>query len=70
MLMRVGAVSVIVGLVLALVLGSPFAVVGGGLIAGGGIALAIAMESVLADENLDDAVEAGPSEPGQREVAA
>ena len=70
MLMRAGAVFVIVGLVLALVLGSLFAVVGGGLIAGGGIMLAIAMESVLAEENLDHAVPAGPSEPERREVAA
>jgi hypothetical protein len=40
-------------------LGSFFAVIGGVLIAGGGIVLAIAMESVLAKESLDTDSRAG-----------
>jgi hypothetical protein len=43
----------------ALVLGSFFAVIGGVLITGGGIVLAIAMESVLAKESLDTDSRAG-----------
>jgi hypothetical protein len=53
MLLRVGAMFVIAGLTLALVLGGFLAVIGGVLIAGGGMALAIAMESVLAEESVD-----------------
>jgi hypothetical protein len=58
-MLRVGGLIVITGLTLALVLGSYFAVIGGVLIAGGGIVLAIAMESVLAKEGLDTDSRAG-----------
>jgi hypothetical protein len=52
MLLRVGAMFVFVGLILALMFGGFLAVIGGVLIASGGIALAIAMESVLAEESV------------------
>jgi hypothetical protein len=53
MLLRVGAMFVVAGLTLALVFGGFLAIIGGGLIVGGGIALAIATESVLAEESVD-----------------
>jgi hypothetical protein len=53
MLLRVGALFVVTGLTMALVLGAVLAVVGGVFIAGGGIALALAMEPVLAEDNVD-----------------
>ena len=53
MLLRVGGLFVVTGLTLALLLGPMVAVVGGVLMTCGGIMLALAMESVLAQENLD-----------------
>jgi hypothetical protein len=53
MLLRVGGLFVVTGLTLALALGPMLAVVGGVLMVCGGIMLALAMESVLAQENLD-----------------
>ena len=52
-MLRVGGVLAVTGLTLALMLGPTFAVVGGVLMTCGGIMLALAMESVLAQENLD-----------------
>ncbi len=52
-MLRVGGLCVVTGLTMALMLGPTFAVVGGVLMTCGGIMLALAMESVLAQENLD-----------------
>jgi hypothetical protein len=60
-LLRVGGVFVVTGLTLALALGPMFAVVGGVLMTCGGIMLALAMESVLAQEDLDAEVSTGPT---------
>jgi hypothetical protein len=60
MLLRVGGLCVVTGLTLALALGPMLAVVGGVLMVCGGIMLALAMESVLAEENLDSEVSTGP----------
>ncbi len=59
MLLRVGGLCVVTGLPLALMLGPTFAVVGGVLMTCGGIMLALAMESVLAQENLDPGASKG-----------
>jgi hypothetical protein len=59
MLLRVGGLFVVTGLTLALLLGPMVAVVGGVLMTCGGIMLALAMESVLAQENLDAEVSTG-----------
>ena len=59
MLLRVGGLFVVIGLTLALLLGPMVAVVGGVLMSCGGIMLALAMESVLAQENLDAEVSRG-----------
>ena len=59
MLLRVGGLCVATGLTLALLLGPTFAVVGGVLMTCGGIMLALAMESVLAQENLDHGASRG-----------
>jgi hypothetical protein len=61
MLPRVGALFVVTGLTLALLLGPMVAVVGGVLMTCGGIMLALAMESVLAQEDLDAEVSTGPT---------
>ena len=60
MLLRVGGLCVVTGLTLALALGPMLAVVGGVLMVCGGIMLALAMESVLAEENLDSEVSTDP----------
>jgi hypothetical protein len=60
MLLRVGGLFVVTGLTLALVLGPMLAVVGGVLMVCGGIMLALAMESLLAQENLGSEKSAGP----------
>jgi hypothetical protein len=60
MLLRVGGLFVVIGLTLALLLGPMVAVVGGVLMSCGGIMLALAMESVLAQDNLDAEVSTGP----------
>ena len=52
-MLRVGGVLAVTGLTLALMLGPTFAVVGMVLMSCGGITLALAMESVLAQENPD-----------------
>lgn len=59
MLLRVGGLFVVTGLTLALALGPMLVVVGGVLMVCGGIMLALAMESVLAQENLDPDVSSG-----------
>jgi hypothetical protein len=59
MLLRVGGLFVATGLTLALLLGPTFAVVGGVLMTCGGIMLALAMESVLAQEKLDHGASSG-----------
>jgi hypothetical protein len=69
-MLRVGALIVITGLSFALVLGSFFAVIGGALIACGGIVLAIAMESVLAEDKRDVDVTATRTKPGSGTLAA
>ncbi len=61
MLLRVGGLCVVTGLPLALMLGPTFAVVGGVLMTCGGIMLALAMESVLAQENADAETSKGSS---------
>jgi hypothetical protein len=61
MLPRVGVIFVVTGLTLALLLGPMVAVVRGVLMTCGGIMLALAMESVLAQENLDAEVSPGPT---------
>jgi hypothetical protein len=53
MLLRVGGLCVVTGLTMALLLGPTFAVVGGVLMTCGGIMLALAMESVLAQEHVE-----------------
>jgi hypothetical protein len=60
MLLRVGGLFVVTGLTLALALGPMLAVVGGVLMVCGGIMLALAMESVLAQENLGSEKSTGP----------
>jgi hypothetical protein len=60
MLLRVGGLFVVIGLTLALLLGPMVAVVGGVLMSCGGIMLALAMESVLAQDNPDAEVSTGP----------
>jgi hypothetical protein len=59
MLLRVGGLCVVTGLTMALVLGPTFAVVGGVLMTCGGIMLALAMESVLAQEHVEREASAG-----------
>ena len=60
MLLRLGGLLVVIGLTLALLLGPMVAVVGGVLMTCGGIMLALAMESVLAQENVDAEVSRVP----------
>jgi hypothetical protein len=52
-LLRVGGLLVVTGLSMALLLGPTFAVVGGVLMTCGGIMLALAMESVLAQDHVE-----------------
>jgi hypothetical protein len=67
---RIGALLVITGLTLALVLGSLFVVVGLMLMVCGGIVLACGMESLLAEEPADDGIPATPIDAGRRDIAA
>jgi len=60
MLLRVGGLFVVIGLSLALLRGPMVAVIGSVLMSCGGIMLALAMESVLAQDNLDAEVSTGP----------
>ena len=60
MLLRVGGLFVVIGLTLAFLLGPMVAVIGGVLMTCGGIMLALAMESVLAQENVDAEVSRVP----------
>jgi hypothetical protein len=69
-MMCLGALLVIAGLSLALAAGSTFAALGGVLILGGGIVLALAMESVVAEENLDPEPSTGPTDTKHGDVAA
>ena len=52
-MLRVGGLCVVTGLTLALLLGPTFAVVGMVLMSCGGITLALAMESVLAQDHVE-----------------
>jgi len=70
MLLRIGGILVITGLILALVVGSTFAAVGGVLILFGGIVLGLAMEPLLAEENLNPEVATGPTDSEHGDVAA
>ena len=70
MLLRVGGLCVVAGLTFALLLEPMFAVIGGVLMTCGGIMLALAMESVLAQENLDPEVSTVPTDSEHGEVAA
>jgi hypothetical protein len=70
MLLRVGGLCVVTGLTFALLLGPMFAVIGGVLMTCGGIMLALAMESVLAHENLDTEVSTVPTDSEHEDVAA
>jgi hypothetical protein len=70
MLLRVGGLCVVAGLTFALVLGPMFAVIGGVLMTCGGIMLALAMETVLAHENLDTEVSTVPTDSAHEDVAA
>lgn len=70
MSLRVGALLVITGLTLALVLGSLFVVVGLMVMVCGGIVLAADMESHLAEEPADGGVPAEPIDAGHRDIAA
>jgi hypothetical protein len=69
MLLRVGGLLVISGLILALVVGSTFAAVGAVLILFGGIVLGLAMEPVLAEENLHREVATPPTDSEHGDVA-
>jgi hypothetical protein len=69
MLLRVGGLLVISGLILALVVGSTFAAVGAVLILFGGIVLGLAMEPVLAEENLHREVATPPTDSEHGHVA-
>ena len=53
MLLRVGGLCVVTGLTMALMLGPTFAVAGMVLMSCGGIMLALAMESVLAQDHVE-----------------
>ena len=53
MLLRVGELCVVTGLTMALMLGPTFAVAGMVLMSCGGIMLALAMESVLAQDHVE-----------------
>ena len=60
-MLRVGGLCVVTGLTMALLLGPTFAVVGGVLMTCGGIMLALAMESVLAQEHVEHEASRGPT---------
>ena len=70
MLLRVGGLLVVTGLTFALVFGPIFVVVGGVLMTGGGIMLALAMEPLLVQEHVDAEVSTSPTDPEHRDVAA
>jgi len=70
MLLRVGGLLVVTGLTMALVFGPVFAVVGGVLMTGGGIVLALAMEPLLAQEQVNAEVSTGPTDPEHGDIAA
>jgi hypothetical protein len=61
LLLPVGGLFVVTGLTFALAFGTMLAVVGGVLTVCGGIMLALAMESVLVQENLGREVSTGPT---------
>jgi hypothetical protein len=70
MLLRIGALLVVTGLTLALVLGSLFVVVGLMLMVCGGIVLASGMESLLAEETAEGEIPAKPIDADHGEIAA
>jgi hypothetical protein len=70
MLLRVGGLFVVTGLTLALLFGPMFAVVGGVLMTCGGIMLALAMASVLVQEDLDAEVSTSPTGSEHGDIAA
>jgi hypothetical protein len=69
MSLRIGALLVITGLTLALVLGSLFVVLGLMVMVCGGIVLASGMESLLAEEPADSGISAESIDAGHRDIA-
>lgn len=70
MSLRIGALLVITGLTLALVLGSLFVVLGLMVMVCGGIVLASGMESFLAEGSADGGIPAKPIDAHQSDIAA
>jgi hypothetical protein len=70
MSLRIGTLLVIMGMTLALLLGSLFVVVGLLVMVCGGIVLASGMESLLAEEPPDRGIPAKPIDAHQRDIAA
>jgi hypothetical protein len=70
MSLRIGTLLVIMGMTLALLLGSLFVVIGLMVMVCGGIVLASGMESLLAEEPTDPAIPAKPIDARQRDFAA
>jgi hypothetical protein len=70
MSLRIGTLLVIMGITLALLLGSLFVVLGLMVMVCGGIVLASGMESLLAEEPADRGIPATPIDAHQRDIAA
>jgi hypothetical protein len=70
MSLRIGTLLVIMGMTLALLLGSLFVVIGLMVMVCGGIVLASGMESLLAEEPPDRGIPAKPIDAHQRDIAA
>jgi hypothetical protein len=70
MSLRIGTLLVIMGMTLALLLGSLFVVIGLMVMVCGGIVLASGMESLLAEEPTDRGIPAKPIDARQRDIAA
>jgi hypothetical protein len=70
MSLRIGTLLVIMGMTLALLLGSLFVVIGLMVMVCGGIVLASGMESLLAEEPPDRGIPAKPIDARQRDIAA
>jgi hypothetical protein len=70
MSLRIGTLLVIMGMTLALLLGSLFVVIGLMVMVCGGIVLASGMESLLSEEATDPASPAKPIDARQRDIAA
>ena len=70
MSLRIGTLLVIMGMTLALLLGSLFVVIGLMVMVCGGIVLASGLESLLAEEPADQGIPATPIDAHQRDIAA